>query len=396
MEEDKDIIELKDSKLEIATIGSRNEEAESFFLKIDYVIRLEYENEYSKYVGLTAADYYYESIQLIIMDQMVGDNYNRAFKWITFFDLFRDIIYVTFWLFKLQDERLEEYHEFSSIFKVVLPDFDLNNTFRTFLPELIHGTSKIIADIDLAETDNHESGKLSLLTRLENSLLGGEIGELSEELRNIYDKLSFSDKKNDKIKRVFEKKRRRKGCIALAIDLVSKQYYFSLSGSSIDCVPSVKKIGGDTWKYIDDMRSAYNAIKKTIKFCYRDNKGIKGCHLTSNVRRYVDYSNIYKYLNAPIRFVQDVQNKIPGNDLKRHYSCCERKILAYIVGFSNPDYAQFVKKNTNNILSDFKFIIRFEPCDRCKPALLGCNNIIYGKITVPHSVNWNGTSFVMV
>ena len=191
-----------------------------------------------------------------------------------------------------------------------------------------------------------------------------------------------------------------KGCVAFAYKKIDN-WYFSLSGSSVDYIGSTPititewgKIQMTQWKKIqmthtnrsswtmeNELIDAYNAIYealcKYIEGKYRvKNPRITDCHLTDITRRYVLYDDIF--LSSSVTLENEVKhNGIEG--LNQHYSCCERKILTYIGGgFVNPDYLK-PKPSANNILTNYTFIIRYDPCKKCMPALFGCVNIITGK-----------------
>ncbi len=102
---------------------------------------------------------------------------------------------------------------------------------------------------------------------------------------------------------------------------------------------------------------------------------INECHLTDDTRRYVLCGGIF--LSPSVTLENDVKRK-SKEDLRPLYSCCERKILTYIkkCGFVNPNY---LKQSANNKLKKYTFIIRYDPCEKCMPALFGCGKIITEK-----------------
>ncbi len=390
-------IKYVNTGLRIAT--TRKDSGEYNYLKVNYLFFLESENDIFRNV-LTIADYFYESIQLIIMNQVADRKIDdkSAKEWIGYFNLLRHYICLALLLCNKKTKKIDPKEQEK-------------------LRDNIKKTSSKIADaVSQANGD--------LIRELESSLLRDEEGKEKnvdclceklrkqcEELKNQIEELKKESKKwKNRFKNLNGEKVGPK-CVALAIDKVSKQYYFSLSGSSIDCVTSIQILHiKKEWKYVSYMINAYETIRKVIGSLQPDNKGITDCHLTDNVRRYADASyvmdakgeqtiKIDKYLDKPIRFIEDQKNasKINsvsnGVNLNRHYSCCERKILAYIVGFSNPDYAQDLIGKTNNILSDFRFLISKIPCPLCRPALVGCTDIIYDYPFNPHSVKWNGKEF---
>lgn len=165
------------------------------------------------------------------------------------------------------------------------------------------------------------------------------------------------------------------GCVAFAYKEIDN-WYFSLSGSSCDYYG---KLELSKWGKKQTLNEAYNIIENALKEyinkkCKVVNFNINKCHLTENTRRYVLYGDIFLSSSVTLKNEVEAKNAIEG--LNQHYSCCERKILTYIGGgFVNPDYLK-PKPSANNILKKYTFIIKYDPCKRCMPALFGCNNII--------------------
>lgn len=164
------------------------------------------------------------------------------------------------------------------------------------------------------------------------------------------------------------------GCIAFAFKF-NCIWYFSLSGSSVDYSGNI--LVGD-WS--ENIKKAYEEVKNAlsefmVNYLGVANPIINECHLTDDTRRYVLYGGIL--LSSSVTLENDVKNNSKkGLGLNPHYSCCERKILTYIEGgFVNRDY---LKQSANNKLKKYTFIIRYDPCEKCMPALFGCGNIITG------------------
>ena len=175
-----------------------------------------------------------------------------------------------------------------------------------------------------------------------------------------------------------EKRIKGPGCIAFAFNTIfNKTWYFSLSGSSVDYYGNI--IVDDKWSS-KKIENAYGEVKNALSEFMKKYLGVANpiiieCHLTDDTRRYVLYGGIL--LSSSVTLENDVKNNSKkGLGLNPHYSCCERKILTYIEGgFVNRDY---LKQSANNKLKKYTFIIRYDPCEKCMPALFGCGNIITG------------------
>ena len=114
-----------------------------------------------------------------------------------------------------------------------------------------------------------------------------------------------------------------------------KSYYFSLSGYN-DCYKTLgEKIENDFKSYFPN---------NLLKFCDR----------TDNMLSYgdkIDGDSLVKF-DKPKKF-SDQKNILNKDDLKKQYSCCERKIFPHI------------KKKSDKLY----IYCKYEPCLRCKPAI---------------------------
>lgn len=311
--------EYRNSGIEIDVLGSDQP------LSINYVVRLQ--TSEGKTYELTAADYYYEALELMLIycDNEKNENWKliseriQLSELIQFIDQFRNLIYST--LIEQKNDSKEyitnkskSLNEFlKKIFKKNLPDFQ-------------------------------------------------EFADLLEKPTNGWNKDA-------------EKRIKGPGCIAFAFRS-KRKWYFSLSGSSVDYSGNI--LVGDNWS--EKIVNAYGEVKKALsefmkKYLGVANPIIKECHLRDNTRRYVLYGGLFLSSSVTLKNEVEAKNAIEG--LKQHYSCCERKILTYIEknGFVNPDY---LKQSADNILKHCTFIIRYDPCEKCMPALFGCENIITG------------------
>ena len=308
--------EYRDSGIRIAVLGSDQP------LSINYVVRLQ--TSEGKTYELTAADYYYEALELMLIycDNEKNENWKliseriQLSELIQFIDQFRNLIYSTL------THNLED-----------------NLKYITNKSKSLNEFFKNLQDYQ-------------------------EFAELLEPPTNGWNEDA-------------EKRINGHGCIAFAFNTIfNKTWYFSLSGSSVDYSGNI--LVGEKWS--EKIGKAYGEVKNALsvfmdKYLGVANPIIKECHLTDDTRRYVLYGGIF--LSSSVTLENDVkQNSKKGLDLNPHYSCCERKILTYIEGgFVNPDY---LKQSADNILKHYTFIIRYDPCEKCMPALFGCENIITG------------------
>lgn len=312
-----EFIKYDDSDIKIDVLGSNQP------LSIDYVVRLQ-TSEGETY-ELTAADYYYEALELMLIycDNEKNENREHISNLIQLIDQFRYLIYST-----LTDEKND-------------------------LKEVRNNITTISNYLKISFNNFFETKSLDY-----------------QKFADLLEKEKPKNGWNKDAKYRIEKS----GCIAFAFNFKCK-WYFSLSGSSVDYYGNI--IVDDKWSS-KKIEKAYGEVKNALsvfmdKYLGVANPIIKECHLTDDTRRYVLYGGIF--LSPSVTLENDVKrNSIEG--LNPHYSCCERKILTYIEGgFVNPDY---LKQSADNILKHYTFIIRYDPCEKCMPALFGCENIITG------------------
>lgn len=156
--------------------------------------------------------------------------------------------------------------------------------------------------------------------------------------------------------------------------------YLSLSGAIKDYIGSLLGKNTGPSKSIAD---SYKNINQLLKYVF----GFEfiECHLTDETRRYTYMSNQKdldnndfkgQVLKTPIKFKTDFK-KYPIERLKRHYSCCEKKIISQM-DFVNRDYQKLLKnQKVVNLLTSYEFRIQKEPCRMCRPSLIGCYFIGY-------------------
>ena len=289
------------------------------------------------------------------------ENEENISKLIEDIDLFRNWIYLTLKSSKKsnnenryenQDENQDEISQASEV---------LNNAFNPFLS----GESSIKDVYDMLFSNDYNFNFITFI----------------EKIKTFIDD---ERKKNKELKYRLDGS----GCVAFAYKKIDN-WYFSLSGSSFDYIGSKPititektQMTHTNWTMKKELGDAYDAIRYAlcnyivVKYKVKKLK-ITDCHLTENTRRYVLYGDIFLSSSVTLKNEVEAKNAIEG--LNQHYSCCERKILTYIGdGFVNPDYLK-PKPSANNILKKYTFIIKYDPCKRCMPALFGCGNIITGK-----------------
>ena len=296
--------EYPNSGIKIAVLGQDQEQG----LPIDYVVRLQ-TSEGETY-ELTAADYYYEALELMLIycDNEKNENRDHISNLIQLIDQFRYLIYST-----LTDEKND-------------------------LKEVRNNITTISNYLKISFNNFFETKSLNY-----------------QEFANLLEE----GKPTNGWNKDAEKRIKGPGCIAFAF-FTRLEWYFSLSGSSVDYSGNI--LVGDNWS--EKIVNAYGEVKKALsefmkKYLGVANPIINECHLRDNTRRYVLYGGIF--LSSSVTLENDVKNN-SKEGLNRHYSCCERKILTYI------------KKS----LKHCTFIIRYDPCEKCMPALFGCENIITG------------------
>lgn len=319
---------------------------------------------------ITTADYYYEAIQLIFIDKsqmLKNGGYTNLFdRMIEALDFFRFLIYKTL---TIQDLAL-----FDSLYG------DIYEISKVFVEEIGDFSQLLDENGDIEKHENNFEG-------FDYYYWGHHYHY--DLLYHIWHLLSrICCQKNNVIKEIAERFTGTK-CVAFAKSLnqSNSQIFFSLSGSSNDYVGYLDiKSKNNIWSS-KPLTEAYEAVSGTLKNFY-PNREIVQCHLTDDVRRYKEGKVL---LARSIAFLIDEKRK------SIYYSCCERKILAYLVsgGFVNEDCHKLKKGKTNNLLSGYEFLIRFEPCDKCKPALYGCNNIVCQLRPKKFRIRRIGTNFEM-
>lgn len=316
---------------------------------------------------ITTADYYYEAIQLMLMNkfQMLADSgpsilVNRV---IDALDLFRFLIYKALSIQK--PELLESmHHQIYEMSKDIVEEL-------TNLLQILDGNGDVNSNRDIYRMiySRHHHFYYDFLFEIWGILRSECNCNVIEEI----DERFYGTK-----------------CVAFAMALnpkIDSKIYFSLSGSSNDYVGYLDiKSKKYSWSS-DPLADTYDAVSGTLKLFY-PNREIVQCHLTDDVRRYTEGKVL---MARSIAFLID-EKRDPG-----YYSCCERKILAYLVpgGFVNQDCHKTKKGKVKNFLSDYEFLIRFEPCDKCKPAMYGCDNIICQVRPKKFRIRRIGTKFEM-
>jgi len=175
-------------------------------------------------------------------------------------------------------------------------------------------------------------------------------------------------------------------CVAIAMPTShnlrdEKNCYLALSGVFNDYEDSTLLFEVD-----DEMKTAYESINSLLKKCF-GNEFVK-CHLKDVTRRYTEYTTKDDFehrdfdgrvLSEPETFINDFSKYYTDDKdlLWRHYSCCEKKIIAHM-NFVNKSYAELLSgRRVVNLLSSYEFRIRQRPCRMCRPALIGCYHILY-------------------
>lgn len=320
-------------------------------LPIDYVVSLQ--TSEGKTYELTAADYYYEALELLINESYKDKGSKQHLKLIGCIARFRYLIYATLKLFDIKSIK----NKISDNLILKSKILELRNK----ILEISYDIMFFFEDYLNIESQKEESNfKLILQNYIKQDIQDGY--EIFDE---VYNNLSPTDQKQKCIYRAFNGS----GCVAFAYDKDKKNnWYFSLSGSSFDYKGNNKI---NDWILSSEMNDAYRVVGEALKKVYK--KEPIECHLTDDTRRYVLYGDIFLSSSVTLKNEVDAKN---AEGLNQHYSCCERKILTYIGGgFVNPDYLK-PKPSANNILKKYTFIIKYDPCKRCMPALFGCNNII--------------------
>ena len=228
-----------------------------------------------------------------------------------------------------------------------------------------------------------ELGEILLSSRGDYNKFNGDFNNnfnprLPPNFEEIFNKWS-NDEKN---KKIYDKFKNGKGnCVAIALPFFhdlrdANNCFLSVSGA-------FKDYGGKTLSFCvnKQIRDVYDAVNDLIELIFKFR--FVECHLLDETMRYTEYSteeqiDSYKYngkvLAEPISFIVDFGNYYFSDRrvLARHYSCCEKKILAYM-GFVNKDYRKLLSGiHVINHLSSYIFRIRYEPCRMCRPALIGC------------------------
>lgn len=406
------------SCLKIVKIGSERRKVKRY-LYIDHLYPLE---EETGRLTLTIADYYYETLQLRMMDQYIEDESSNPKDWIEFIDVFRKIVYASHILFHQSEELMEQENQFEiqhlGLFSLFDKDYSKKRKIKTFLRDFIRDLSSCFSDI----TENTET----IVSQLSSSILkrinsgkttNQSVNSLCDELKDIYAQICNMA---NEIDRCFIGN----GCVAIAYEKGSNNLYFSLSGSDKDCSNSTK-VQGQNWEISTEVNTAYSTIKGELHILYNINTSmIHECHLENDVKRYVDSSSpngAQIYLNKAVRFCDDLSyaSIITYKSFKRHYSCCEKKIVSkiekyvrvkqrrlsclfigWVLNNKSPLFITryFCVLRRDGMLSKFRFVIRREPCKYCRPVLVSCSNVVYtdvnNNVKTSHVV-WNGKELEM-
>ena len=195
-------------------------------------------------------------------------------------------------------------------------------------------------------------------------------------------KLEYNNWKQ-KNEQIDKKIKQGRSCVAIVMpikNLKSKENCFlSVSGASkdYDGTKFTKNIA-------PDIKQAYKAINDLLENLY----GFRfiECHLCDDTRRYTFFDSRKNFnrnttdgrpLKHPIKYEKDYVLRHHRPNFNAHYSCCERKIINYMK-FVNKDYKKLMHGiNPKNKLSEYEFRIIKEPCRMCRPALIGCSNILF-------------------
>lgn len=203
--------------------------------------------------------------------------------------------------------------------------------------------------------------------------------EYPSELTQWYEE--WKDQHTELSKEFDSGKRR---CVAIAMPICrylrdSGNCFLSLSGARKDYIG---KIAG---MHIDaEIAKSYSAINQLLEHVF----GCKfiECHLSDDTRRYTRYDARQKFdiettngkvLKNPVKFFNDYNRNSNKNNFYRHYSCCEKKIINYL-NFVNKDFEKLLSgQKVVNLLTSYEFRINSEPCRMCRPALVGCDNVLF-------------------
>lgn len=127
-------------------------------------------------------------------------------------------------------------------------------------------------------------------------------------------------------------------CFCLAKGV--KNYYFSISGYGTDYDNLGDKIKQDLNSYFTSSMFQYCSINdEMLNYVYEKAK------------------NKYKPLKTPIK-LKDVKIDYTAEDIRKYYSCCERKIFC------------------NTVEKEFTFYCKYEPCQKCIPAI-NAHNVLH-------------------
>lgn len=180
-------------------------------------------------------------------------------------------------------------------------------------------------------------------------------------------------------------KKEKANCVALAMPIFKSlmdenNCYLSVSGAA-------KDYSGNSGAGIisKNIKKIYLAVNNLIKYIF----GFRfiECHLIDDTRRYTHFDKRINFdrgttngipLLKPIKFINDLNIRGKSKNFYAHYSCCEKKILAYM-DFINLDSRKLLLGyKVVNKLTSYEFRIKKEPCRMCRPALIGCYCISYG------------------
>lgn len=248
---------------------------------------------------LTSADFFYESLQLMLINEFSFNNNNDN-----------------------ANRILDSIDKFKQLIKNAIVDSGNNSISQ------IKEQSQSIINLFFEKESYEEIKKFIEKEATE------KVDLLYNDIENVYNK---SVSGNEKIKYTFKAN----GCVAFAIEKNKKELYYSLSGAEDDYTSKIKLQieDGTQWEYSKEMKEAYSAITKILKHIYKGKYEIIACHLKKNTCRYVNPIN--KHSNDWITDTIILPNSISleddcyiqkanyssyqPNTMQRLYSCCEKK-----------------------------------------------------------------------
>lgn len=249
---------------------------------------------------LTSADFFYESLQLMLINEFsFNNNNNNANRILDSIDKFKQLIG-----------------------NAIVGGNNSSNQIREQSQSIINLFFERESFEEIKEFIEKEATE--------------KVDLLYDAIENVYNK---SVSGNEKIEYTFKAN----GCVAFAIEKNKKELYYSLSGAKDDYTSKIKLqiVDGTQWEYSKKMKEAYSAITKILKRIYRRKYEIIACHLKKNTCRYVnpinelsnDWITDTKILPNSISLEDDCYiqkanySSYQPNTMERLYSCCEKKFL---------------------------------------------------------------------